>query len=211
MAKRSLQRVRADFESTLRESRRLVADAEQWHSRGLVPRMSSHRRDSLVEWAFFRVYLGWESLLEESFMLYASGASTPGRRAPKRFVFPKNRRATMDWVVPEGRPYAKWDADTVSKRAERFFSSGYTFTAGLRGQQNVLDETRKIRNVIAHDSEAARSRFESVVRNRLGTLPARATVGSFLSTVVPGANPPIVFLELYLSKFEDLVGRIVPG
>ena len=211
MPRRHLKNVRADFQRTLKDCRRLVADADRWVAPGKAPHISSQRHDSLVELAFFRAYLAWESLLEESFVLYLLGATVPGRRAPRRFVFPPSRQDATAWVVPEQRKYAKWDAGSVSARAERFFRSGYPYTTNLRGQQNALSDAQTIRNAIAHSSENARRRFETLVRHKLRTLPPRPTAGGFLSTTVRGSRPPMSFFDLYLSRFEFLVERIVPS
>jgi hypothetical protein len=72
-----------------------------------------------------------------------------------------------------------------------------------------LDEARTIRNAAAHEGESARVKFETVVRNKLGTLPHSTTVGSFLSTTRPAVKPPESFLEEYIAKFETVAAGIV--
>ena len=114
-------------------------------------------------------------------------------------------------MVPEGRAYAKWDAPNVSERAERYFRNGRPFSAHLRSNQSVLDEAKKVRNAIAHESKSAHEKFENVVRTRLRTLPPKLTVGSFLSMTVPGATPPQSYLEFYLGKLEEIAKKIIPG
>ena len=60
----------------------------------------------MTELAFFRAFLGWEVFLEESFILYLAGQKPSRGRAPYRYTFPPNQKTAMDWLVPEGRPYA---------------------------------------------------------------------------------------------------------
>ena len=215
MAQRKLRTVLADFSRSLHECRCLAADAHDWSlpgSHGMRPYISGKRRDSLTELAFLRAFLAWEMFLEQSFILYLLGQSPPRGRAPRRYASPPNQRAATDWVVPEGRDYAQWTvAMHVSERAERFFEAGRPFAPVLRGSQNTLEETRLIRNAIAHESAMARARFESLVRRWLGTLPPKFAVGGFLGTTVPASAPPVSFLEFYFAKIEFAAQQIIPS
>lgn len=215
MAQRKLRTVLIDFLSSLQECRRFAADAYLWSvpgAHGRRPYISVKRRDSLVELAFLRAFLAWETFLEQSFILYLSGQSPPRGRSPRRYAFPPNQRVAMDWLIPEGREYAQWTVPMhVSGRAERFFQAGRPFTPVLRQNQNALDEARLIRNAIAHESAAARARFETIVRTKLGTLPPKFTVGGFLGMIMPASAPPVSFLEFYLIRIEFVAEQIVPS
>jgi hypothetical protein len=171
--------------------------------------MPKHRSAEAA--AFLRAFLAWEAFLEESFILYLSRQKPPRGRAPHRFAFPPSQRAALEWVA-EGRDYASWTHAThVSGRAERFFRDGRPFAPVLRGNQNILDEARIIRNAIAHQSRSTRDKFETVVRRKLTIVPPSLTVGGFLGTGVLGNIPPISFLELYVAKIEFAAHQIVPS
>jgi len=81
----------------------------------------------------------------------------------------------------------------------------------LRGNQNVLEEARTIRNAIVHESMSAQEKFENLARTKLGVLPPNLTVGRFLVTIVPTSAPPISFLEFYVGKIEFAAQQIVPS
>ena len=215
MAQRKLRTVLYNFLQNLQECRHLAADAYSWSlpgTHGRQPYITRKRRDSMTELAFLRAFVGWEVFLEESFILYLLGQKPPRGRPPNRYTFPPDLRAATEWVVPEGREYARWNIATqVAIRADRHFRSGGPFASVLRRNQNTLDEARFIRNAIAHDSESAYERFEQVVRNALGTLPPRLTVGAFLGAFVPGTAPPVSFLEYYIEKIDFAARQIVPS
>lgn len=162
----------------------------------------------MVELAYMRVFLAWETFLEEAFILYMTGATAPRVRAPRRYVLPPSR-VWAEKAVTEGKEYAKWDAQNVASRALRYFADGRPFTDLLRGNQTLFDEAAKIRNAVAHESKNARAKFETVVRSKLGALPPNVTVGGFLCTPVPGALPPEVFLDFYVSRIAFVSERIV--
>ena len=215
MAQRRLRTVLADLLRGLQECKQLAADAYRWSSPGAHAtrlHISRKRRDSITELAFLSVFLVWETFLEESFILYLSGQKPPRGRAPNRYAFPPNQKTAREWVVPEGRDYARWTVATqVSERAERFFQGGRPFAPVLRSNQNVLDEVRMIRNSIAHKSVSTREKFEEIVRGKLGTLPPNMTVGGFLGTTAAASTPPVSFLEFYVGKIDLAARRIVPS
>jgi hypothetical protein len=166
----------------------------------------------MVELAFFRAFLAWEDFLEETFIFYLMGYKPPRGRGPNRYTFPPNLQTAGDWLIPERRPYAEWtDCQTVCKRAERFFKKGQPYVGVLRSRQNTFDESRFIRNAIAHRSGSARNKFEKLIRDKLGVLPPNITVGSFLCMITPNSSPPQSFLEYYLGIIEFAAKNIVPA
>lgn len=212
---RQLQSVLKDLLRSLHDSKRLAADAYIWSTpggHGARPHISAKRRDYITEMAFLSAFQAWEVFVEESFVLYLWGRRPPRGSAPSRYAFPPNYVTATIWVVPEGRPFAEWtDASRVIGRAERFFRAGRPFAAVLRSNQHLLEEMRTIRNAVAHKSESARARFDTLVRTKLGTLPPNYTVGAFLGATAPGTAPPISFLESYVGRIDLAARLIVPS
>jgi hypothetical protein len=210
VAQRQLRSVINKLKRTLRESRRLADDARRWSLPGARPYITKARRDGMIELAYFRSFLAWETFLEEAFILYLLGKIPPKGRAPRRFALPPDRRAA-EGLVSEGREYSRWDAINVASRAQRFFRRGGHFTNPLRSKQALFEDAKKIRNAVAHESANARQKFETLVRTELGTLPAGLTVGDFLNTTKPASTPPRSFLEFYLTSIQSIADQIVPS
>ena len=215
MGQRRLRTVLADFLQSLQECKQLAADAYVWSSPGTRrtrPFILQKGHAYITEMAFLHVFSAWESFVEESFILYLVGQAPPGGRAPKRYVFPPNHDTAMEWVVPEGRSYVQWtDAQAVRERAGRFFRDGRPFAPVLRSNQNMLKEVLIVRNAIVHSSVNARGKFETLVRDKVKTLPPNLTVGEFLSTTEPGSTSPASFLEFYIAKIDWVAQQIVPS
>jgi hypothetical protein len=208
---RQPHRALTELRKTLHDCMRLAADANRWSAAGSRPRISRKRSESMMELAFFRAYLAWEAFLEESFVCYLLGMAAPRRSAPKRFTFPPSRREAKAWLVPEGRRYTSWDSNAVRSRSQRYFRGGKPFHAALSSHQNALDQTKIVRNAIAHQSDSARDKFKNLARSMLqGTVPPGLTIGRFLNTQLPGSVPPETFFEYYIEKLEFIAGRIVP-
>lgn len=208
MAGRGLKHVIADCQRALREGRAFASDAHIWSLPGATPHISRKKRDWMIEVAFLRGVLAFESFLEESFVLYSLGHKPPKGRAPHRYAFPPTR-AHVDTWLREGRDHASWDVTAVSGRAQRFFRGGRPYFSPLQSNQSTLQDVRTIRNAIAHDSASAQQKFQNLVRRHLGTLPTNATPGSFLGMTVPASAPPLSFLDFYFDKVELVVTQIV--
>lgn len=209
MAQRELGSVVRQYNSTVRECRRLANDARQWSLPGSPLLLTTMRRDSLIELAFLRGFLAWESFLEESFVLYLLGKNAPRGRPPRRFAMPPTRSAAQLFVA-EGREHTKWDVASASNRAERFFAGGRPFAGPLRSNQSHLSDAGTIRNAVAHKTPRAREKFEALVRRELGALPPNMTVGGFLNTTKPSSIPLLSYLEFYLDRTEFIAKQIVP-
>lgn len=215
MALRKLHSVLKDFARAVLDCRRLAADAHIWSLPGnnkSRPYISSKRRESLTELAFLRAFLAWEGFLEETFILYLLGVQPPRGRGPHRNVLFPSKKSAMEWVIPEGRRFARWCvAWEVRNRAVRFFRDGTPFASTLSANQNLLEEARKIRNACAHELSSTRQDFEKLARIRLKqALPRNLTVGVFLSTTMPQSKPPLSFFEFYVQKLESAAKQIVP-
>jgi hypothetical protein len=210
VAQRQLHVVLSEFQRTVRQCRRFADDARKWSLPSATPHISVPRRDSIVELAFLRGFLAWESFLEESFILHMLGKQPRRGKPPHRYVLPPNRKVAFD-LSAGGRDYASWEvAADVATRATRFFRDGRPYTGPLRAAQNNLDAARTLRNAVAHRSEAAQKRFEGLARNELGgTLPPRLTVGGFLNTPTPASAPPESFLEYYFGVLEIVAEKII--
>jgi len=210
LAQRQLHVVLDEFRKTVRHCRRFADDARKWSLPGASPHITAARRDSIIELAFLRGFLAWESFLEESFILHMLGKQPRRGKPPHRYVLPPNRKAAFE-LSADGRRYANWEvASDVAGRATRFFRDGRPYTGPLRAMQNTLDHARTLRNAVAHRSETAQKNFEGLARNELGgALPPGLSVGGFLNTIKPASAPPESFLEYYLGTLQLTAEQII--
>ena len=131
MAAQHLHVVLNEFGRTVRQCRRFADDARTWSLPGATPHINAERRDSIIELAFLRGFLAWESFLEESFILHMLGKQPRRGRPPHRYVFPPNRTAAFE-LTAGPRGYASWEvAADVANQATRFFRNGRPYTGPL--------------------------------------------------------------------------------
>jgi len=134
-------------------------------------RFKKEHYTQIVELAFMKVFLTWEGFLEEAFILYLLGRESPTGYAPVRHAIPMNRQHAVELLASDAR-HTDWTAaNRVVSRATRFFKGGRPFVNVIRPQTNLLDNLKKIRNALSHESTEAAEKFETFVRNELTFFP----------------------------------------
>lgn len=140
--------------------------------------------ESVAELVFLRFFAVWENFLEETFIRYMCGGHAPSGYAPRlrtRCLTLANARD----VLFRGRRYVQWgQVEGVYERARIYFENSEPYTSVLGTVDSHLKQMAKIRNRIAHISQASIKSYKGVVRDFYGYNPRRMTPGKLL-TVVP--------------------------
>ena len=174
-------------------------------------RFKKEHYTQIVELAFMKVFLTWEGFLEEAFILYLLGRESPTGYAPVRHAIPMNRQHAVELLASDAR-HTDWTAaNRVVSRATRFFKGGRPFVNVIRPQTNLLDNLKKIRNALSHESTEAAEKFETFVRNELTFFPPGMIPGTFLATLKPHHAPPKTYLQFYAENFRSMAKAIIPS
>jgi hypothetical protein len=175
--------------------------------------------EMIVEMAYLRIFVSWESFLEESFIRYttgaippsgnATGAIPPSGNAPVTLIHPQNIGHALDLVVA-GRDYISWNsASEVIQRSALYFQDGEPYRSALEPAIIDLDEMNIIRNRIAHKSAKSKSKFNSFIRRKFGHSVRGMTPGRLLLTQHPSTAPG-TFLNYYIDLLTLTSETIIP-
>lgn len=192
----------------------LTARADIWHNKLQHLKPARFKREhffQIVELAFLKSFLTWESFLEEAFTLYLMGEQSPGGYKPIRYATPLNRQHAADLLLAEAR-HTDWTAaDKVVERANRFFKHGMPFASVIGPRKHLLNTVKTIRNAITHASDQADDKFRTIVRNELTYYPQGMVPGSFLMTIKPNLAPPKSYFQVYTENIQLMVETIFPS
>jgi hypothetical protein len=150
-----------------------------------------------AELSFLRMYVSWESFLEESFSRFLCGARTISGTRPASCARPRSIDHAKSLLIglERGGRYADWSKrDTVVTRAQLFFRHGAPFAGPLTAAARDLDDMRLIRDCIAHRSRTAKDNLAKLVHRRTGAAH-KYSPGRFLLKTVTGT--PATYLELF--------------
>jgi len=209
MTRTRVDLVARDFTNNIRRATYLTAATSHAKSvSGL--RFRDYHCSMITELAYLTVYLAWEHFVEQSFILYMLGKPSPRGTVFPRYVMPPDREHALQLARGDGR-FTDWGTcDMIVAGAKRFLRDGDPYTSAVQPMTNTMNDTKTIRNAMAHKSSESHQKFETLVRKELGFLPSGMTVGLFLEHVEPSSVPPRTFLDRYVAVFQTACSAIAP-
>ena len=156
------------------------------------------RRDMtfFYEGIFLKTVTSFENMLEELFIGLLTGGIESGNNVHPRAQF-KSPTVIRD-IVCGGRAYVDWlPYRHTEKRAAAFFRGGQPFSRLDNEDKKALERMLTIRNAVAHQSRAARSKFDKVIAS-VPLLPAERTPAGFLRSVFASMPPR--------TQYQDIAG-----
>jgi hypothetical protein len=209
-----LNRARAVFEVRL-------AIAAQFASRCVVARHATVNRRALAaneielahEAAALKLVVASELFFETSMGLYVIGERCDSGYRPRRrsqLVLSLNNILE---IFKGDQDYVGWNsAAVIIERAERWLRGGEPFQTALSSVSQLVTYLRKMRNVIAHESDSAIEEYERATRALYGALPRRVVPGAQLLGAPPPGIPYLAGPRLFdavLASYRLLAQRIV--
>ncbi|HEX5284746.1 MAG TPA: hypothetical protein VFW30_11565 [Bryocella sp.] len=173
------------------------------------------RLEALYEMAFLRIFISWETFLEDTFQRCICGRlSLP---TGVTLVYPPYCAfEDAELAILDGSSFFGW-ADPIKVRdlAKRFVAGGYGGTVGGPHQQVIssnlsrLRALKSIRNFIAHKSAKAKDDFEQSALLLSGVSYAGSSPGRFLRDSTSSASTESR-LQVFAREFGNLAQPIAP-
>jgi len=173
--------------------------------RELTPR----RLEALYEMAYLRMFIAWESFLEESFLRFICGYRGPaGQPVLRQPALPRIEAARL--AVLGGHDFVSWASPiAVEQRARQYMQNSW--------HEQVLQAARArlrcfvaVRNRIAHGSEYARTQFDHSTMQLAARRFRGAVPGAFLRSWNAAALPQERWLSTIGSELKLLSLQVVP-
>jgi len=163
----------------------------------------------LTEALFISAYTQFEAFLEDVFLLYTLEKPTISNIRPKSYLSPRDFDHAFD-LIKSSMPHLDWtDPDTVIKRAETYLKDGGPIKNVLAGNRVLLNNMKRIRNHIAHNSRESLKQYKSVLLDHYKIVPLKIPrPGEFLLNMVPQSNPRIHYLLHYLQNIKRIATEI---
>jgi len=124
------------------------------------------KRDFLIESAFLRMFIYWESFIEKTFICYLTknlGDDFDVGSCPQSYAQAIDEIHANSLLMGQGS-FVNWSkSDSVSKLAKAFFYEGAPYQTSLSSINSTLQHLSKIRNNTAHISSTTRSQFVAVI------------------------------------------------
>lgn len=171
-------------------------------------RLSTAHLHFLSASLFFRAYKNYESVIEDSFILYCQ--NKPGRNGniPKSYLLPMNSKHTKA-LLNFPRDFTDWSSPaTIISRSEMFLRNGFKYKPVISSYLSKLQDYKKIRNYIAHKSDFAHNQYSKVVQSYHGALPLIIPEpGEYLNYISRTDPSKYILIEIF-ETLKDIVDKI---
>jgi hypothetical protein len=192
-----------------------VATCKQYITRAFTQDSSSNyilnidEQYFIVESAFLRIFIAWETFIENAFISYLLGNHSAAGRQPTRFAAPQSETQAHQMLIGTQR-YVDWASpEVVRKLSQIYFDNGEPINSTISSINSDLIDLKNIRNAAAHLSSTSIKAFQGVVNRKLGTIPAGVSVSSFLLSLDPSNSANITMLDQYVSMLDAASYNIV--
>lgn len=165
------------------------------------------RLEALNELAYLRIFIAWESFLEDSFLHYLcafENSSGPLALLKPRFHTLDDARKDM----LQGSDFVSWYSPTkIVKRSQRYANRG-PHELVIVSSQARLEWFAAIRGRIAHSSRHARDEFDKATLGLVGRRIRGGNSGLFLRS--PEVNSGERWLVAIAAELKNLAAQITP-
>lgn len=125
--------------------------------------------DSIAEAVFLRAFSRYESSLESLFFHYVTGGVSITGTPANSYLQPGNDEVARR-MVKAGFRFMSWaKPEIIRDTAKVYIENGWPLADMMATRTQELADCERVRNRIAHNSTEARTQFNIVQRNLLGT------------------------------------------
>ncbi|MCA6368865.1 MAG: hypothetical protein IM631_05400 [Cytophagales bacterium] len=173
---------------------------------------AQRQREFIVESAFLKIFISWETYLENAFIGYLLGEPSITGRVVNRFATPIDFNHAHKILIGTQR-YVDWaNSDTVIKLGGLYLEPNNPINDTVGAIKADMDDLRIIRNSAAHMSATTNAALDGLASRKLRTPCSNYSVPQLVLTFDPAA--PInnqTILNTYLTILDAAAENIANG
>lgn len=169
-------------------------------------------REFICESAFLRIFISWETFVENSFVDYLLNEPSILNNRPAKWVNPINKEHAQEIIIGNQR-YMDWsNPEAIRKISQMFFHLGYVFNTTLGSISNDLMDLKTIRNSAAHMSSTTSGKLDGLSTRILSVPCTNFTAYRLLFSTDPRSTiGPQTVLNRYLQILDVAAEQIANG
>lgn len=201
----------ADFRATYAELNMHILYANAKTATGRF-KIAVNLREFICESAFLRMFIAWETFVENCFVDYLLNEPSILNNRPAKWVNPMNKEHALEIIIGNQR-FMDWsNPEAIRKVSQIYFHQGYVFNSTLSAINNDLMDLKTIRNSAAHMSSTTASKLDGL-STRVLTVPCiNYTAYKLLFSIDPRTTTSSqTVLERYLEILDFAAEQIANG
>jgi hypothetical protein len=161
------------------------------------------------ELAFLRIFLAWETLLEEALIRLICGYSRPSGQEPLIPGTTYHRTiADAEAAILGRRNYELWHSPAQVIQHARQFLSSSRYELVIASASSRIAHMAGIRHRIAHSQSHAERQFDVATMSLAGKRYRASRPGRFLRDWVSGVSPPSRWISALARELGNLAAQI---
>jgi hypothetical protein len=195
------------FRNSIATSQGLIATAYSQGQAGAYL-LAPDIRSTIVEAAFLKIFIGWESLLETTFHEFLIGTPSAAGTAITRYGVPVDGAHAHRMTLGSMR-YVDWSSpEVVRKLGRNFFLNGDPFETVLASLHSDLIDLKTIRNSAAHLSSTTSAQLDALAGRKLRRAITGMGASDLLLSIDPNSPTNETILQVYVSILDAAAYRI---
>ena len=201
----------ADFRLATNKLTAHITFAHQKYASGSY-KVAVDLREFISEAAFLRIYIAWETFVENCLVDYLLNEPSVLNNRPAKWVNPIDKEHAHQIIIGNQRHMDWSNPETIRKISKIFFHQGYIFNTSLSAINNDLMDLKTIRNSAAHISSTTASKLDGLSTRILNTPCSGYTSYKLLFSIDPrSAVPNTKVLNRYLQIIDVAAEQIANG
>jgi hypothetical protein len=201
----------ADFRLTTTKLTAHITFAHQKYARGTF-KITADLREFISESAFLRIYIAWETFVENCFVDYLLNEPSILNNRPAKWVNPINKEHAQQIIIGNQRHMDWSNPEAIRKISKIFFHQGYIFNTSLSAINNDLMDLKTIRNSAAHISSTTTNKLDGLSTRILNYPCSDYTSYKLLFSIDPrSAIPDTKVINRYLQIIDVAAEQIANG
>lgn len=165
-------------------------------------------RSCVVESVFLKMFISWETFLEEVFVYYLMGNASASGRVPTKFASPTSESHAKEMITGTQK-YIDWaNPEIIRKLAKLYFDNGEPIGRVLSSIQSDLFDLKTIRNAAAHLTTTTKTSLEALAARKLNRSCSGIDVSTFVLSLDPRGNGTSTILDNYLILLDTAAHEI---
>jgi hypothetical protein len=171
--------------------------------------LTTAEQSFVVDAAFLRIFIAWESFLESIFVGYLMGHPSTGGRFAKKFASPPTEIHARELLIGTQK-YVDWaNPEIVRKLAQLYFDKGEPLGPLVASIQTDLFDLKIVRNAAAHLTSTTGRALDGLATRKLGKSIQGVTVSDFLLSMDASAGGSDTILNIYVNLLDAASYNVV--
>ncbi|MFK5951404.1 MAG: hypothetical protein QM500_21830 [Methylococcales bacterium] len=143
------------------------------------------KKEFVISSAFLKMFIYWESFVEDSFSKYLTGELSTDGTGVMCFVSPNDREHALKILIGTQK-YVDWaNHDIVRRLANLYLENGDPFASNLASISRELSDLKTVRNAAAHLSSTTQHQLDALSTRVLGRPISNTDVAAFMMQLHP--------------------------